>query len=224
MILITDLDLVEDLTGKELKLLCVLVKKVVVFNDAPPTNQQLADMCGWGLSTFKKVRKSLEDKELILRRPGSENRVDYKLRATGISGTVTAAEGQRRRENPPEPPKAAPPPPPEPEPMIVESLEPLEVVEEVDKGESYKTVLETDDEFFNQTAKSTGLKKHEVRALLKVFMAEKKLLYQNSWQNFNDFRKHFFFWVKKQKPPKLKPQKNFTSDNRNYDVSVVSKQ
>lgn len=203
MLIISDLRLVDDLTGDELKVLLKITKMVVVENQAPPTNEELAKACGMGQNKFKRIRKALEDKSLILRRPNAGGRTDYKVTTNGVGGIVGAAEGQRRREQPPDPPKAAAPPPkplpePTPPPPKPDDLEPLEVVEEVDRGEGYKAILLTDREYIYRRAQTTGRTTEEVKDLLTKFVFDMQDTGKDKWKDYQDFKFHFLNWIKYQ--------------------------
>lgn len=210
MLLISDLSLVDDLSGNELKVLLVITRMIVVFNQEPPTNKELAKACGMSESTFKKVRISLEDKGLILRRPTEGGRTDYKITTNGVGGIVGAAEGQRRRENPPEEPTApAPPPsakpkrplPPTNRPVSrapkEDDLTPLEPVTQTSKGEGYKTILLTDREFMNSCAMKHQKAVYEIEQLLGEFTNDKIILSDDTWPGISQYKRNFFFWLNK---------------------------
>ena len=99
--LFIDDHIIDDLDGKELKMILHLVREVVLRGNDAPGNDELMQALNLSKKTMTKVRSSLESKGLMMRRdPRAGRRSDYKITTNRVGALVGAAEGQRRVETP----------------------------------------------------------------------------------------------------------------------------
>ncbi|MEL6837571.1 MAG: MarR family transcriptional regulator, partial [Bacteroidota bacterium] len=68
MIVTIDPNLIDELDGKELKMLLHLVREIVLHGNDAPGNEELMKALGFSKGTMTKVRKNLEEKGFMLRR------------------------------------------------------------------------------------------------------------------------------------------------------------
>lgn len=187
--LFIDPKLLDELSGKELKLLLQLVREVVLRGNEAPGNDELATGIGLTLKTMKKLRSSLEDKGFMLRRdPQAGKRSDYKIITNRVGALVGAAEGQRRVENPTSSP------------------------DQIGVLSDWIIQIKTNREFHGQASRRWGLSVERVFALIDVFLEDKRAIGEDNWTSYTAFRKNFYFWLKYQDDGNSK-QKKTVHDN-----------
>ena len=175
MIVTIDPNLIDELDGKELKMLLHLVREIVLHGNDAPGNEELMKALEFSKGTMTKVRKSLEQKGLMLRRdPRAGRRSDYKITTNRVGALVGAAEGQRRVENPASSPDTS-------------------------AGlDDWVRMIREDQGFLENAAMRYQMKAPAILQHLQNFKAEKQAVGETEWSGFTDFRKNFFFWLKYQ--------------------------
>lgn len=175
---------------------------IALHGEIEPTNEELAELIGWGMSKLKKVKRSLRQKQVLL--------TDEQVRAKHgnfstvpmhfADNTISVQMSYTRAASRPQPEEAKIP---EPEPSAEQSHDDF-----LQQLKDDRQLLETASMSFKQSLEETT-------GSIDVFYAEKQALNQDQWKSYGDFRRHFYNWSRKRYQNKSKQYQAHASNSSN---------